>query len=75
MPQEQKLGIEEKIRIVRQCLEGEMGISEASREAGVDRATVRQWIARYEAEGAEAFLPHERNRSYSRDLKEQAVRE
>ena len=75
MPQEQKLGIEEKIRIVRQCLEGKMGISEASREAGVDRAAVRQWIARYEAEGADAFLPHERNRNYNQELKKQAVRE
>lgn len=75
MPQKEKLGTEEKIGIVRRCVKGEMGISAASREAGVDRATIRQWIARYEMEGAEGFLPHKRNRSYSPEIKEAAVRE
>lgn len=35
MPQKQKLGMKEKVRIVEQCLKGEMGISEASRKAGI----------------------------------------
>ena len=75
MPEKQKLGEKEKVGIVRQCLKGEIGIHEASRAAGVDPTTIREWTARYEVDGAEAFLPHERNRNYSRELKEAAVRE
>ena len=66
MPKKEKMG--EKVGIVRECLKGNIGIHEASRAAGVDPATIREWIARYEAEGTEGFLPQERNRNYSREL-------
>ena len=75
MPKKEKLGGKEKVGIARQCLKGKIGIHEASRAAGVDPTSIREWMARYEVEGAEAFLPHKRNRSYSRELKEEAVRE
>ena len=75
MSQKQKLEVAQKLEIVIQCLKGETGISEASRKVGVDLATIRQWIAGYEAEGIEALVPHERNRSYSPELKERAVQE
>jgi len=54
---------------------GEIGVTEAGREAGVDHKAVCQWIARYEAEGSTGFLPQERNRVYSDELKLQAVLE
>lgn len=65
----------EKEEIARECIEGEVGISEAARRKGVSGETVRKWIARYEAEGAPGFLAHERNRTYSVERKRQAIEE
>jgi transposase len=70
-----KVSLEKKVDIVRRCLNGEWGMEEAGRSAGVDEATIRRWISRYEAEGVEAFVPHERNRVYPVELKQRAVRD
>lgn len=75
MAKRAELKPDEKVEIVRRCKSGKISISEASREASVSRTTVQEWIARYEAEGAAGFQPHERNRVYSVKIKEQAVRE
>ena len=75
MPNKQKVTMEEKVNLVRACIKGKMSKSEASRKAGVDRETVCGWIAQYEAEGATAFLPHERNRVYPPELKQKAVQD
>ena len=73
MPQKQKLSPEEKVNLVRRCLNGEFGVCEAGRLVGVDKKTIYRWIARYEAEGATGFLPEERNRVYSPEVKRKAV--
>ena len=75
MPNKQKLSAVEKISLVRRYQAGEIGVSEAGREAGVAAETVRSWIARYEAEGVGGFIPQERNRVYSSELKKAAVSE
>ena len=75
MPHKQKLSPEEKNKLVRRCIKGEISQQQAAREAGVRVSSVEQWIARYEAEGLETFLPHEKNRVYSSELKLAAVRE
>lgn len=75
MPMRQELSPEEKVNLVRRCLAGELGVCEAGRQAGVKHASVYRWIALYEAEGAEGFLPRERNRVYSAEIKLQAVQE
>lgn len=71
----EKVKAEEKAELARRCVEGEESVSGAAQRVGVNRATVRDWMARYEAEGAAGFLPYERNRSYSVELKRQAVEE
>ena len=73
MPRQAKLSPEEKVGIVRRCLKGEQGVCEAGRAAGVSHKTILRWIARYETEGADGFLPQERNRKYSTKTKLQAV--
>lgn len=73
MSGKKELKPEEKVRIVRRCLEEGISTHRAGREVGAGQATIRRWIARYKAEGVEGFLPHERNRSYSPELKHQAV--
>ena len=75
MPHKQKATMEEKVKLVRACIKGKMSKSDASQDAGVDRKTIYRWIAQYEAEGSSAFLPHERNRVYSPELKQKAVQD
>ncbi|MGN1027129.1 MAG: helix-turn-helix domain-containing protein, partial [Faecousia sp.] len=58
MPQKQKLRPEEKEKIVRRYLAGEVSISGAAAEAGVDGKTIQRWVVQYEAEGVAAFLPN-----------------
>ena len=75
MPHKQKATMEEKVKLVRACIEGKMSKSDAGQEAGVDRKTIYRWIAQYEAEGSSAFLPRERNRVYPPELKQNAVQD
>ena len=74
MKDRNKVAIEEKERLVQQCLAGEIGQMEASRQVGVDECTVSEWIRQYETEGIEAFMPRERNRVYSIETKQAAVK-
>ena len=73
MPQKEKVDFSAKAALVRRYIAGEISVTAAAREAGVARRTIYRWIARYEAEGAESFLPQERNRVYSPELKMQVV--
>ena len=75
MPQKKKIPFEKKVKIAKRCLAGELSISGAAAEAGVDRETIQRWVMQYEAEGAAAFLPSRRNHAYSPSLKLRAVRE
>ena len=75
MPHKQKATLETKVRLARACIAGEMSKSDASREAGVDPKTIDRWIVQYNAEGPSAFLPRERNRVYSPELKRKAVQD
>lgn len=75
MSRRSKYEAEVKIKIVKACLSGEIGVCEAGRRMGVDEATIRWWLSRYQAEGAVAFIPSERNRRYSAEEKRQAVEE
>ena len=64
MSEKQELSAEEKVKLVRRCLAGEMSASEAGRQAVVHHKSIQRWIDRNEAEGAEGFFPQERNRVY-----------
>ena len=72
MPRKQKLGVEEKIKIIRDYLKGQISISEAASESKVSGETVNQWIRNYEADGVDAFLSR-KNHVYRPELKRQAV--
>jgi len=75
MSNKRKLNPETKVKIVKMCLAGKDNISDTASEAGVNSATLRQWIMQYEAEGVEAFLPNRQNHVYSPELKQQAVKD
>lgn len=75
MPRKQKLSIEEKVELVRQCINGEISIRGAAQMTNVVPKSVRRWIIAYEAEGADAFLTHTQNRVYEPELKKNAVQD
>ncbi len=74
MPNKQRLCIEEKIRVIQDYLEGKVSFSESVKGGRCNTTTFQQWVKQYKSEGAEAFMPHERNRCYPPELKLQAVR-
>ena len=75
MSEREKQKPEEKVKIVKRYLAGEVSMSEAVTEAGVNWKTLQKWVMQYEAEGAAAFLPGRREHIYSPELKLQAVQE
>ena len=75
MSQKSKLSLEEKVKIIRKYMNGEVGLNSAAAEVGVSHETLRQWVMQYQAEGAVAFLPGRKNHTYSPELKLQAVQD
>ena len=65
MSERKKQKPEEKVKIVIKYIAGEVSISGAAAEGGVDRKTLQRWGMQYELEGAAAFLPNRRNHAYS----------
>ncbi len=73
MGRKQKIPPEEKGKLMKRLLRGEINQAQAAQEAGVWKITIQRWLARYEVEGIEGFLPYERNRPYSAEMKLEAV--
>ena len=75
MDQRIKYSAEEKLKIVEDCLNGKENPNHIETSRGIAEKTVRRWIAKYRAEGPTAFLPTEKNRKYSAELKRKVVEE
>ena len=75
MDQRIKYSAEEKLKIVEDCLNGKENPNHIKTSRGIAEKTVRRWIAKYRAEGPTAFLPTEKNRKYSAELKRKVVEE
>lgn len=73
MPRNGITSYEEKLKLVQACIQKELGVCEAARIARVDHSAIRGWVMQYEAEGAEGILPHTKNRTYTPELKQEAV--
>ncbi len=69
MPQKRRLSAERIVQIVREYKTGEGSAASLAQRNKVHERTVREWVKKYEAEGVEAFFPHERNRVYSAEKK------
>jgi transposase-like protein len=74
MPYKQKIGVEEKVRTVCDCLRQKVSIREAARRVGADYETVKMWISIYENEGIEGFT-HQGWKRYTAEMKNTAVKE
>jgi transposase-like protein len=68
-----KIPNETKLKYARLCFEKKMSKREASKQLGVDCASVRGWVYRYRERGELAFLDTGRNNVYSAEIKLRAV--
>ena len=75
MPRKGKVTAEEKIRIAKDCISGEISVYGAADRAGVHSSVVDDWVRLYRTEGVQAFLPRTGNRRYDPVLKEAAVKD
>lgn len=64
---------EEKLRLVLLYLAGEITNNKAAEIAGVHRKTMHDWIRRYRQEGLQGLAATESNRTYTSELKTEAV--
>ena len=74
MSKKPRIAIDKKIEIVRKYNNGEMSLIEGARKAGVNKASIGDWIRIYETEGIEGFL-RKGNVQYSIETKHSAVTE
>ena len=75
MSEKKRIRLEEKVRIVKECIAGKISQAEAESQAGVSKTVVADWIRLYSTEGVSAFLPKKGKRLYDPALKEAAVKD
>ena len=59
-----KIPAEEKIKLVKQCINGKESISGIARKADVAEETIRAWVRQYETDGITTFQ-RGKNRQYT----------
>lgn len=72
MSKRKRIKAEEKIRIVKACANGTIGLNAAADQLGVHQSVVDDWVRLYQTEGIESLLPRKENRRYTPALKEAA---
>lgn len=75
MPHQGKLPVEEKIEVVERIIRGETNSYRVSKEYGLSKATVINWMRLYEMYGREGLYPVKKNQEYPAQVKLQAVEE
>ena len=66
---------EQKVEIVRMCLNGKSSIYRIAQAYGISNGRIYEWIAKYKAQGIAAFLPQRQNKVYDETTKSNAVKE
>ena len=72
-----EIDLEEKEKLIQECLAGRMRMREAARRAGVGYSTMHTWISRYRAEGTSALSENgnAQRRTYREEIRKKAVEE
>ncbi|QOT00298.1 transposase [Brevibacterium sp. JNUCC-42] len=65
----------EKFAVLQEIESGQTGVKAAAKKYGISKTTLAKWRRRYEVYGYEGLEIQTRNRSYSADLKLQAVQD
>lgn len=64
-----------KEQAINEYLNGIKGATEIAEELSIDSSTLRSWVKKYQTYGIEVFSDKDRNKSYSKELKESAIRD
>lgn len=75
MSRKSKIEPAEKVKIIERVLADEISATEAARPIGVDRSSIRDWRNLYLSDGPSALMVQSNNKTYSKELKLQAVQE
>jgi transposase-like protein len=75
MSRKRKIDPVEKVKIIERVLADEISATEAARLIGVDRSSIRDWRNLYLSDGPSALMVQSNNKTYSKELKLQAVQE
>jgi transposase len=73
MSRKSKIDPVAKVKIVERYLTGKIGIRQAGKSANIAYQSVQKWVRIYKAEGPTGLLNQPKNRSYSKELKMNAV--
>ena len=73
MSRRSKIDPVEKVKIVERYLNGEIGMSQAGKELGVDPKSIEGWICIYKISGPVGLLDQSQNGHYEKELKLSAV--
>jgi transposase len=65
----------QKFAILQEIESGHIGVKSAARKFGISKTTLAKWQRRYQVYGYEGLEVRTRNRSYSAELKLQAVKD
>jgi transposase-like protein len=75
MSRKNKIDPVEKVKIIERVLADEISATEAARLIGVDESSIRNWRNLYLSDGPSALMVQSNNKTYSKELKLQAVQE
>lgn len=75
MSRKSKIDPAEKVKIIERVLADEISATEAARLTGVDRSSIRDWRNLYLSDGPSPLMVQSNNKTYSKELKLQAVQE
>lgn len=75
MSRKSKIDPAEKVKIIERVLADEISAAEAARLIGVDWSSIRDWRNLYLSDGPSALMIQSNNKTYSKELKLQAVQE
>lgn len=73
MSRKEKVSYEEKVKACEDYLNGTTRISEIVQSLGVNKGTVFDWINKYRDIGKEALITSNKNKTYTKEFKEQVV--
>jgi transposase-like protein len=75
MSRKSKIDPAEKVKIIERVLADEISAAEAARLIGVDWSSIRDWRNLYLSDGPSALMVQSNNKTYSKELKLQAIQE
>ena len=74
MSRKSKINSAEKVKIVEQYLNGEIGMRQASKELSINHKSIQEWVSIYKSKGPVGLLDQPHNSHYSMIILTEKVR-